>query len=337
VPYIIGPQPGGFFFVLIENHDDTDAAGQIFRYVDLAGTTVWETNAARINEQLTALGHQPMTSFHHDAKLLPNGNVLVLAANERILRDVQGDGDVAVIGDMILELNEDLEIQWVWDAFDHMDVTRKAVLDEKCTPGAGGCPVFRLAPVANDWLHGNSISVAPDGNILYSARHMDWIVKIHYAGGLGTGEVIWRLGKDGDFELVSDDPEPWFSHQHDAKIVTTGESNHLLLFDNGNTRRAVNSSVRSRGQLWAVHEPTRTARLILNADLLEYALAVGSADRLENGNYHFGIGWSSAQPIRSQSLEFDSSGRLVTQVEMRTQVYRSVRVRDLYTPNQQTW
>ena len=49
-----------------------------------------------------------------------------------------------------------------------------------------------------------------DGNLLYSARHQDWLIKIDYANGAGSGRVIWRLGKDGDFTMRSDDPSPWF-------------------------------------------------------------------------------------------------------------------------------
>jgi len=299
--------------------------------MDLVGNTILETNAAHINEQLTAMGKGTITSFHHEARRLPNGDVLVLAATERLLTDVQGPGEVDVIGDIILVLNSDLEVKWAWDAFDHLDVTRKAVLDEKCIPGAGGCPIFLLAGIANDWLHGNSLSLAPDGNIIYSARHQDWIIKIDYANGKGSGAVIWRLGKDGDFELTGGDTQDWFSHQHDANFERgdTG-AERLTLFDNGNTRRAVDPEAHSRGQVLEVDEAGRTAKLVLNADMGDYGLALGSAQKLANGNYFFELGW--APNFFSHALEFDPAGNLVSQVEVETQQYRSFRMRDLYTP-----
>jgi hypothetical protein len=327
--YLTRPLPGGAFIALIEDHESDDS-GQLFRIIDLAGNTVLETNAARVNEQLAALGYNSMTSFHHEARRLPNGKFLVLAGTERFLKDVQGPGDVAVLADMILLLNADLELEWVWDGFDHMDVTRRALLDEKCTPRAGGCPVMRIATLANDWLHGNSLSVTPDGGILYSARHQDWIVKIDFANGSGSGSVLWRLGKDGDFRIISTDPDPWFSHQHDANPVS-GDGSGILLFDNGNTRYAVDRSIHSRGQVLKLDEAARTARLELNIDLGGYALALGSAQELMGGRYHFNAGW--LPNMLSQALEYDSSGSLLTQIESATPQHRSFRMRDMYTPD----
>ncbi len=335
VPYLTGPETGGYFFALFENH----AAGteeQFLRQIDLAGNTVLETNAHRINEQLNALGKHPITSFHHEALRLPNGNILVLAGNERLLTDVQEPGTVDVIGDAILMLDpDDLHIVWSWDAFDHLDVTRKALLDEKCTKGAGGCPAFYLAEVANDWLHGNSLALTPDGDLLYSARHQDWVIKIHFADGKGSGEVVWRLGKDGDFLLLEGGPELWFSHQHYANISDAGANNSLLVFDNANALRETDDSAHSRGQVFELDETARTAKLALNIDLGEYALALGSAEKLSNGNYHFDLGWMPNG--KSQMLEYDASGKLVSQLEADTQVYRALRMRDLYTPTQGNW
>lgn len=324
--YLTRPLAGGQFLALIENHE-TDDTGQLMRVIDLAGNTILETNAARINEQLDSLGRSRITSFHHEARRLPNGKFLVLAGNEKILTDIQGEGDVPVIGDMILLLNADLEVEWVWDGFDHLDNSRKAILDEKCIPRQGGCPVMRLATLANDWLHGNSLAVTPDGGILYSARHQDWIIKIDFANGTGSGAVLWRLGKGGDFQILSDDPDPWFSHQHDASIVN---GDGVLLFDNGNTRYASNASIHSRGQILTIDESARTARLTFNADLGGYALALGSAQQLPNGNYHFNAGW--LPNMLSQALEYDSSGALLSQLEVPTAQYRSFRMIDIYTP-----
>ncbi len=32
-------------------------------------------------------------------------------------------------------------------------------------------------------------------------RNQSWILKIDYANGTGTGNVLWKLGQDGDFTL----------------------------------------------------------------------------------------------------------------------------------------
>ena len=100
---------------------------------------------------------------------------------------------------------------------------------------------------ANDWTHGNAIQLTPDGNLLYSSRHQDWLVKIAYGDGTGDGHVIWKMGKDGDFQINSNDPYPWFSHQHDANFTASGPTK-LLVFDDGNSRVAALGAATAAGR-----------------------------------------------------------------------------------------
>jgi len=333
VSFLTAPEPGGLFLGIIWDAS-VDSSRQILREFDLVGNTVRETNAARVAEQLVNMGMHPVSSFHHDARRLPDGTILVLAATERILTDVQGPGPVNVLGDMIVVLDGNLQVVWAWDAFDHLDATRKAVLGESCVRGGGGCAPFYATDQANDWLHGNSVQLTPDGDILYSARHQDWVIKIDYRNGEGSGDVIWRLGKDGDFQAVSNDPNPWFSHQHDAGFLPDDNST-LTVFDNGNTRRATDSSAHSRGQVIHLDEANRVATFVLNADLGAYSLALGTAQTLENGNYSFDLGWipgDQGQPATTRMVEVNSSGGIVYNLQAATQVYRAFRMRDLYTP-----
>lgn len=155
-------------------------------------------------------------------------------------------------------------------------------------------------------------------------------MKLDYSGGNGSGDVLWRLGKGGDFAIVSSDPNPWFSHQHDPNFEAGDIMTHLALFDNGNTRQAADPSATSRGQVLDIDEGSRTATVILNADLGEFSRALGSAQKLLNGNYFFNLGFSPKN--FSEAIEVDSKGNLIGKVEVETQQYRSFRMRDLYTP-----
>src|SRR5207249_7917100 len=122
-----------------------DQSGQFFREFDLAGVTRAETNAARVNDQLSLMGVGPITGFHHEARKLPDGKYLVMASSERILNDVQGTGPVDIIGDTILVFDQDLNVVWTWDSFDHLDTSRAATLGEECVrPGGLSCPPWYL-------------------------------------------------------------------------------------------------------------------------------------------------------------------------------------------------
>jgi hypothetical protein len=308
---------------------DMDASQQIIRKFDLTGMTLLETNAARINEQLTALGKSTITGFHHEVRTIAGGRIALLAGVEQIMTDVQGQGDVDILGDMILVLDKDLNVVWTWDTFDNLDPHRAAILDEKC-PSAG-CPNFYLAGTANDWTHGNAIQETPDGNLLYSTRNQDWLIKISYDGGVGDGHVIWRFGKDGDFSIDSTDPFPWFSHQHDGNFELS-DPTRLTVFDDGNTR-VQDQPGNSRGQVYQVDEGNRSAVPALNADLGVYSAAVGSAQKLRDGTYHFDAGFVFLNgSMSAYSFEVDATGAIVYASRQDTILYRTFRLADMYTP-----
>lgn len=329
---ITRPASGGRFMAIVQD-PDRGTEHQVFRLFDLTGLILKETNAARVNEQLAAMGVHAITGFHHEAREMPDGKFLVLASSERMLKDVQGAGDVDVIGDTILVLDREMRVTWAWDSFEHLDPRQAAILGETCTPAGGGCPPFYKAPQANDWLHSNSLQLAPDGNIIVSVRHQDQILKIDYQNGVAWGEVLWRFGKDGDFKVESDDPWPWPSHQHDASILEDGT---LLVYDNGNTRRAADPQAQSRGQRWELDESKMTARPLLNAKLGVYAPALGSAQRLSDGTYHFNSGLVFRPPfvMEAQTVQTDTSGAIVWKYSTRTPIYRTFRMKDLYTAGQ---
>jgi hypothetical protein len=90
-----------------------------------------------------------------------------------------------------------------------------------------------------DWTHANAIIYSDDGNLLISMRHQNWVIKVDYGNGVGTGNILWRLGQQGDFVLNGGtDPTDWFYAQHAPSFTTTNTSGKfsLVLFDNGDDR-----------------------------------------------------------------------------------------------------
>ncbi len=148
-----------------------------------------------------------------------------------------------------------------------------------------------------DFLHINSINVAPDGHLLVSARHTWSMYKVDRQ----TGQVIWRLGgKRSDFGL---DKAATFAWQHDAQQPAMGT---MTVFDNG-SEGSINTETRSRGLALNVDETGRTVKLaqefIHPKPLL--AVAMGSVQTLPSGNMM--VGWGTEPYVSDFTMTASSS------------------------------
>jgi arylsulfate sulfotransferase len=332
---LVRPVHGGTFLVL--GNTGSPLQTHVLQEIDLVGNVIRETNASRISEQLIARGNPPISQFHHDARRLPNGNTLVLGTVEEVFSNVQGvTGSVDILGDEIMVVDPNFQLLWAWNTFDHLDINATAVLGETCKSSQPGCPPL-LTPVngmANDWTHSNSIDYSPaDGSLLLSSRHQDKVYKINYGNGTGDGSILLTLGKSGDVTMSSADPYPWFSHQHDVNYESN--SQFIDVYDDGNTRVAQQgATAHSRGQVLSVDPVAKTASLVLNADLGAYSPALGSAQRLLNGNYHFASGalglFGSPPNPQAQDVEVAPTGNIVFNFQSASAEYRSFRMQSLY-------
>ena len=313
-------QPGGTIFFLGRDSHRTRGFN-VLREIDLAGSPLRETNIDAVNAQLTAKGQGIIYGFHHEVLRLPNGNIATLGWNLRTV-DVSGT-PTPYAGQLLMVLDQDFQVIWTWDAFDHLDVHRGPILGDVCT--GAPCPI----PNAVDWLHSNSLAwSAEDNNLLMSVRHQAWEIKIDYNRGAGDGHIIWRLGKDGDFAVDSTDPSPWFSYQHNVHYL---DKKTLLLYDNGNVRCSGIKGCHSRGQTWTIDEKTMIATQKLNVDLGNYSGALGSAERLPNGNFVFNSGarGTNNSPF-GLSMEMSPEGTKEYVMQGGALEYRSYRMAGLY-------
>ena len=304
-----------------------------------------------MTDPITGQPRLPITQFDHEARRLPNGNIVVKGVNEMLVTNAGQCGTTNgmpntcdVLGTEVLVLNPNLQIVWAWDAFDFLDISRRASLNEVCQQTSPGCPAFFLAATANDWLHTNSIQLTADGNFLVSLRDQDWVVKINYANGKGDGSVLWHMGYQGDFTMIDPPTSPlcttpnqqqeyaWFTHQHDANFQLGAES-VLTIFDNGNLRRQrCDKNGNSRGYVLTVDETNLTATPLLIQDLGGYSAGLGSAQVIPGSpNYHFDNG--EIVGPSSQSLEITPQGTIAFELDSTNfWSYRTFRMQDLYTP-----
>ena len=320
--YLVRPVAGGNMILF-------EGTNNALREVDLAGNVVRETNKLPINTQLAALGQDTVACLSHEGLRLPNGHTVTIGSVEKLLTNVQGPGAVDVMGDMVIDLDENFQVAWTWNAFNYLNTSRAAVLGEKY---AGDC-TLTLAKTANDWTHMNSLLETSDGNLLVSLRNQDWILKINYQNGAGNGDVIWTLGNEGNFGIAFNNPWPWFSHQHDIEF----DGVNYEVFDNGNTRVSPPplglGGGSSRGYVFSLDESNMTATVLLAANLNSYSPSFGSAQLLANGNYAFLSGNINGKQT-TQSLELLPTGAQNFGFLWNTASYRWFRMTDLYTYTQ---
>ena len=149
----------------------------------------------------------------------------------------QGSEDpIDIVGGILVDLDENFQVKWFWNSFDHLDMKRAALGDEKCRGTAGRrwllTRISRACQRMTGCMRTRSPTAGKDGNLVVSLPEQDWVIKIDYRDGKGNGKVLWRLGKDGDFKTEAKDAYPWFSYQHDAAFEPAG-SDTIMLLDNG--------------------------------------------------------------------------------------------------------
>jgi hypothetical protein len=231
-----------------------------------------------------------------------------------------------ILGDLVIDLDEDFQVAGVWNAFDHLDLNRKSLTGEKCKTGGGGCPAILLADEAESKLHSNSLNYIPSsGDLLISVPEQGWVVKVDWKNGKGSGKILWRLGKDGDFKLESTAANPWFSYAHDVGYEPSG-SDMLTIMDNNQSDKKAGS----RAQAWKIDEEKRIATLVYNVDLGVRVNCCGSMQILKDGGYSTEAGW--VPTMYGRTVETDKDGKVVFALDVDNAiVYRSFRVDDMYS------
>jgi hypothetical protein len=250
--------------------------------------------AANLQPPIT--GQRPLIDWDHETIRLPNGWTAMIGHEEMMVTKPNQCPTAQfptnycdVLGDKIVVLDSTGTVEWVWDSFDAAQfpyLNRRAVLGETCTPhgtdGTTSCPIT-LAPIAQDWLHANSLWYDPaDGNLVINLRNQDWIVKVAYQNGAGVGSAVWRLGNEGDFTMETTKvPSPWEDHPHD---VTSPKPGTYIMFDNGNGRRAANTG-ESRGLVYQIDEAAREVTGVTEYPVHLYSPggAARSCSRTETG------------------------------------------------------
>ena len=289
------PMPNGH--MLMATAVGTDS---VVREIDLAGQTIQELSTSVLQQALQNQGYNlNLLNFSHDFIPMNNGHIIVLLQISQDFTDLPGyPGTTNVLGDALVDLDENWNPVWLWSAFDHLDVNRH--------------PMF-----FPDWTHSNAVLYNPnDGNLLLSMRHQSWIIYIDYQNGTGSGSILWKLGNQGDFNLSnSSNIGDWFYAQHFPSFVnlSNGPQITLAVFDNGDNRQDDQDAICgtssdpcfSRATVFQLDQSTMQAQLLWQFLPGFYSPWGGAINQLQNGNIEFEM---------SQPFAFTTTGSLATEV-----------------------
>ena len=230
----------------------------------------------------------------HDIQLLANGGYL-LQTYDSIYVDMSqidpgGNTNALIIILIIQEFDSNKNLIFEWNAWEHMNIADYHNLN--------------LTSNRIVWMHGNSIHIDLDSNILVSNRRSSEVIKIDR----NNGDVIWYFGGPNNEFSITNDPYNGFSRQHDVRRIENG---NILLFDNGNDH----DPPISRAVEYEIDESEKTANLVWDFSHPEgyVGLAMGSVQRLPNNNTL--INWGRLLDQGAVITEVDYDKNIVFEIQ----------------------
>ncbi len=289
--------PNGHFimvigFVAAPSATQNTPAGtlSVVREVDLVGNTIRELSIDQLNKSLAGntsvrgdgAPANKLVTFSTDVLQQPNGHLLVIAWMVKPYPSLPGcpTSPCNVLGNVVVDLDQNFQPTWVWNAFRHLDINRHP---------------YQFP----DFTHANALLYSSDDhNLLLSIRQQNWVVKIDYQDGTGSGNILWRLGQGGDFKLLGGiDPTDWFYAQHGINFFTANTTGvfKLGVMDNGNDRLFPGNitcgtpgapACYSTAEVMQVDETAKTATILLNykPNPPLYSYFGGQTDLLQNND-----------------------------------------------------
>jgi hypothetical protein len=332
--------PNGHMVMNLNGAPPNPGGPGVIQEVDLAGNVIYQFDTTDVTNWLSAAGYNLVVNvFHHDLLPLPNGHLILLVNHVVNCANLPGCvGTDNVTGDALVDLDPNHNVAWVWDSFDHI------------CPAAPTSPcldINRRPRAWPDWMHSNGLTYSPDdGNLLLSSLSQSWVMKIDYQDGQGSGDLLWRLGYQGDFTLTNGTYTDWFSTQHYPTILSPNSTGVFTLgvFDNGGDR-VVDSSgdfcgvpgepaCYSTVPILQVDEVGMTATILWDYSLSPvFSHMGGSVQVMPNNNVVLDISVPSDDPTGGRYMEVthDPSPLIVLHMEISGQnAYRGVHLPSLY-------
>ena len=242
------------------------------------------------------------TDFH-EFHLLPNGHALLMSFH-KVPFDMSkvvsgGKPDATLIVDIIQEQDRNKNVVFEWRDIDYFSFTDSTDAD---------LTQSRVHPRTL-----NGFYLDNDGNILASFRDLSTIAKISRS----TGEILWKMGRYGDFTFFNEHPENapyFFARQHNVKRLPNG---NISILDNGE----FHNPPYTRAVEYNVDEINKTATLVSefrypNGNI--FAATAGNAQKLTNGGWFVGYGVNHPfnSPVKRNIVESHPDGTVAFELTL---------------------
>ena len=220
--------------------------------INLKGDVLWRLN---IND----LG----IILHHDIQMNKRNEVLGIYRDPKMY-DLEGTELLTdtLWGDGIMVMDTTGRIVKKWSAWNVWDISKDKKIKE----------------YSHDRFHFNTLSFDIDSNYIISSPIENQIWKVNAT----SGEVMWKLGENGDFKM---DSTSFFHFQHASHINKDG---HLMLFDNGDFSPKDTTKINKQSRALSFNLDTSSMKAIteLNITLPKkyYTSRMGSSYFLTNNN-----------------------------------------------------
>ncbi|WP_299321127.1 aryl-sulfate sulfotransferase [uncultured Maribacter sp.] len=234
--------PNGQLLTMTESEDpkiQLGGTGGKIQLLDKFGNIDWSYVYSTENEVL-----------HHDAEMLPNGNIIILTWERRTAEEANSFGykmDIELFPDGIIEVNPNSnEIEWQWHMWDH------TIQDFDNTKGNYGIvsqnpqliDINYTQLESGDITHANGIAYDPIKDLIYVSVNFYsevWVIdhsttvlesSSHSGGNYNIGgDLVYRFGNPSAYKNNVGDR--LFNNNHYPNLLADGNFENILIFSNG--------------------------------------------------------------------------------------------------------
>lgn len=188
--------------------------------------------------------------IHHDAELLPNGNILAIVWERKTMEEAVEAGSnmaIDVFPEAIIEVNPmTSEIVWEWHAWDHIiqdfDDTKQNFGVVAESPQL--INVNYVSDEDGDIMHANGLSYDENKDVIYLSVNFFsevWVIdhstttaeaSTHSGGNFEKGgDLLYRFGNPNAYNSTAADP--LFRNNHYPNLLTGEDEGKMLIFTNG--------------------------------------------------------------------------------------------------------